>query len=70
MDNLIFLVEPAGEGGYYARAQSQSESIHTQADTLQQLNLNIADAVECHFDDKILPGFTLKFVEKDGTFFK
>jgi predicted RNase H-like HicB family nuclease len=61
MDKLTFIVEQAEKGGYNARAET--ESIFTQADTLQQLYLNIADAIECHFDDVILPGFTLKFVE-------
>jgi len=61
MANLIFIVEQAEEGGYNARADT--ESIFTQADTLQQLNLNIADAIKCHFDDETLPGFDLKFAD-------
>ena len=60
MNNITFLVNAAEEGGYNARAES--ESIFTEADTLDELNLNIADAIQCHFDDDILPGFVLKFV--------
>jgi predicted RNase H-like HicB family nuclease len=61
MDKILFRVEQAEEGGYNARAEN--ESIFTQAETLEELNLNIADAIECHFDNIIPPGFTLKFVE-------
>lgn len=60
MDNLIFIIEKDINGGYNAHADN--ESIFTQADTLQQLNLNIREAIECHFDDDILPGFDLKFI--------
>ena len=62
MYKLTFVVEEAEEGGYNARAET--ESIFTQGDTLQQLKLNIAEAIECHFDDAIFPGFTLKFVDQ------
>ncbi|MBS1533223.1 MAG: 2-oxoisovalerate dehydrogenase E1 subunit beta [Bacteroidetes bacterium] len=54
MENLTFNVQGDIDGGYNARAIT--ESIFTQADTLEQLNLNIAEAIECHFDDDILPG--------------
>jgi hypothetical protein len=60
MNKLTFIVEHAEVGGYNARAVTGS--IFTQADTIEQLNLNIADAIACHFDDAILPGFALKFV--------
>ena len=55
---MIFLVEEALEGGYNARAVG--ESIFTQGDTLEELNLNIAEAIECHFDNSV--DFSLKFV--------
>lgn len=61
MDKLTFIVEPAEEGGYNAHAET--ESIFTQAETLEELNLNIADAIKCHFDDEVLPKFYLKFVD-------
>ncbi len=48
MNELIFLVEEAPEGGYTARALGQS--IFTEADTLEGLRANIREAVECHFD--------------------
>lgn len=49
MNELIFLVEEAPEGGYTARALGQS--IFTEADTLDELRLNIREAVECHYDE-------------------
>ena len=60
MDKLIFIVADAEEGGYNARAEN--ESIFSQADTLEELGLNIADAISCHFNGAILPEFTLRFV--------
>ena len=61
MENLIFIIEKDTDGGYNARAAN--EAIFTQADTLIQLNLNIKEAIECHFDKIPLPGFTLNFVD-------
>ena len=49
MNEIIFLVEDAAEGGFTARAIGQS--IFTAADTMDELRLNIREAVECHFDD-------------------
>lgn len=48
MTELIFEVREAPEGGYTARAIS--ESIFTEADTLDELKEMIKDAVRCHFD--------------------
>jgi hypothetical protein len=47
MDELIFLVENAPEGGYTARAHG--ESIFTEADDLSNLREQVKDAVRCHF---------------------
>jgi hypothetical protein len=49
MNELIFLVEEAPEGGYTARALGQS--IFTEANTIQQLHENVREAVLCHFDE-------------------
>jgi hypothetical protein len=49
MDELIFLVENAPEGGYTAR--SLGASIFTQADDLDGLREQVRDAVRCHFDE-------------------
>ena len=49
MNELIFLVEEAPEGGYTARALG--ESIFTEADDAATLERNVRDAVRCHFDE-------------------
>ena len=49
MEELIFLVEDAPEGGYTARALGAS--IFTEADDLPNLRDQVRDAVRCHFDD-------------------
>ena len=49
MNELIFLVENAPEGGYTARALGAS--IFTEADDLDSLREQVRDAVRCHFDE-------------------
>jgi hypothetical protein len=49
MNELIFLVEEAPEGGFTARALGQS--IFTEAETLEGLRAQVRDAVQCHFDE-------------------
>lgn len=49
MDELIFLVEEAPEGGFTARALG--ESIFTEADDIENLREMVRDAVRCHFDE-------------------
>ena len=44
---ILFLVEDDPDGGYIARALS--ESIFTQADDLESLKIMVRDAVHCHF---------------------
>ena len=53
MNEIFFLVEEALEGGYVAKAIG--ESIFTEADTMEELKVNIREAVHCHFDDDNLP---------------
>jgi predicted RNase H-like HicB family nuclease len=48
MNEIIFLVQEAAEGGYEARALS--DSIYTEADTLEELKEMLRDAVACHFE--------------------
>jgi predicted RNase H-like HicB family nuclease len=49
MDEIIFEIKEAEEGGYLARALGYS--IFTEADTLDELRQNVREAVDCHFDD-------------------
>jgi hypothetical protein len=53
MNEIIFLVEDAPEGGYTARALG--ESIFTEADNLEALRANIREAVDCHFEPEEKP---------------
>ncbi|MFZ5524625.1 MAG: 2-oxoisovalerate dehydrogenase [Pseudomonadota bacterium] len=53
MNEILFLVEQAPEGGYTARALG--ESIFSEADTLPELRKMVQDAVHCHFDESDMP---------------
>jgi hypothetical protein len=48
MQEVIFLVEEAPEGGFIARALGVS--IYTEADSLAELPDKVRDAVRCHFE--------------------
>lgn len=50
---IVFLVEESPEGGYEARALGHS--IYTEADTLEEMKLAVADAVRCHFEEAERP---------------
>ena len=64
MNELIFLVEDAPEGGYTARALGQA--IFTEADDLPSLKEQIRDAVHCHFDEGRKPQMIrLHFVREE-----
>ncbi len=49
MDELIFIVEEDAEGGY--RAQALGESIHTQAEAIEELHAMVRSAVACHYEN-------------------
>jgi dephospho-CoA kinase len=53
MNEILFLVERAPEGGYVARALG--ESIFTEADDLESLHSQVRDAVRCHFEEGQAP---------------
>ena len=53
MNEIIFMVERAPEGGYTARALG--ESIFTEADDVASLEANVRDAVHCHFEKAEMP---------------
>ncbi len=48
MIEIVFVVDECPEGGFTARAVG--EAIFTEADTLEELRVNVRSAVECHFD--------------------
>lgn len=49
MDEVIFVVENAPEGGFVARALGVS--IHSQAESVAELRERVRDAVRCHFEE-------------------
>ncbi len=49
MEELVFLIEQAAEGGFIAKGLGVA--IFTQSDTYEELKLAVIDAVHCHFDD-------------------
>jgi hypothetical protein len=53
MNEIIFLIEEAAEGGYIARALGHS--IFTEAESMEALRNQIRDAVKCHFDEGQAP---------------
>ncbi len=64
MNEIIFLIEIAIEGGYTARALG--ESIFTEADDLESLRENIREAVDCHFESAEKPKvIRLHFVSEE-----
>jgi hypothetical protein len=64
MNEIFFLVEEAPEGGYAAKALG--ESIFTEAGTLDELHVNVRDAVRCHFDEGKAPKMIrLHFVHEE-----
>lgn len=53
MNEIIFVVEQAPEGGFTARALG--ESVITQAESVAELHERVRDAVRCHFDEDEAP---------------
>jgi len=53
MSEIIFLIEEAVDGGLVARSLGQS--IFTEAESMEELKVNIKDAILCHFEEDSLP---------------
>lgn len=53
MNEILFIVEEALEGGLIARALG--ESIFTEADDMESLHQQVCDAVHCHFKEGRVP---------------
>ena len=64
MNEIIFVVEEAPEGGFAARALGVS--IFTEADDMAGLQEQVRDAVRCHFEEGNLPKVVrLHFVREE-----
>jgi len=66
MNEIIFVVEEAIEGGYTAKALG--ESIITQSETIDELKAMVKDAVKCHFEIDNLPKIIRLHFVKDEVF--
>lgn len=66
MNEIIFIIEEAPEGGYTAKALG--ESIFTEADTIAELKAMIKDAVICHFEKSKHPKIVRLHYIKEETF--
>lgn len=53
MNESIFIVEGAPEGGFTARARGLS--IFTETDIVRELPEKVGDAVRCHFEEEASP---------------
>jgi sulfur relay (sulfurtransferase) DsrF/TusC family protein len=64
MNELLFVVEEAPEGGYIARAAGAA--IFTEADSVEELKEMVIDAVRCHFEEDERPKLIrLHFVKEE-----
>lgn len=66
MNELVFIVEEAPEGGLTARALGAS--IFTEADDMEKLRDQVRDAVRCHFDEGELPKIIRLHYVRDEVF--
>jgi len=53
VQELLFIVEEAPEGGFTARALGHP--VFTAADSVAELHTMVRDAVACHFDEASMP---------------
>ena len=53
MNEIIFIIEEAPEGGYTARALDPD--IFTEHNSIQGLKSMIKEAVDCHFEEEDKP---------------
>ena len=64
MNEIIFLIEDAPEGGFTAKALDAA--IFTEAEDINDLHLNLRDAVDCHFEPLSKPKMIrLHFVREE-----
>jgi len=60
---IIFSVVESPESGYEAHALGHS--IHSQAETLEELRVAVRDAVRCHFEEATRPAVIRLHMVKD-----
>jgi predicted RNase H-like HicB family nuclease len=63
MSEIIFLVEESPEGGFTAKCLT--DSIFTQAETIDSLREMIKDAVRCHYENETKRIIRLHIVKEE-----
>lgn len=63
MTEIIFVVKESVEGGFEAKALS--ESIFTEGETMEELKQNIREAIQCHFEENPPKMVRLHFVKEE-----
>jgi len=62
-EEIIFSIEDSPEGGYTAKALGYS--ICTEADSLDNLKIQVKEAVQCHFEENEMPHVIRLHIVKD-----
>ncbi len=50
---IVFVKEESQDGGWISRALGHS--IFTEADSIEDLKINIKEAINCHFEEDSIP---------------
>ncbi|MEA3444228.1 MAG: 2-oxoisovalerate dehydrogenase [Bacteroidota bacterium] len=66
MNEIIFIIEEAPEGGYTAKALGVG--IFTEAETMKELKEMVKDAIRCHFEADEMPNIVRLHFVKDEIF--
>lgn len=65
VSEIIFYIEESLDGGFEARALGYD--IFTDGETVEELKINIKDAIHCHFEDGEEPRIIkLHFVREEA----
>ncbi len=63
MQELLFIVTESPDEGFTAHCSSTS--IHTEAETMEDLKNAIIEAVHCHFDDNEKRNIRLQIIKEE-----
>ena len=63
MQELLFIVTESPDGGFTAHCSSTS--IHTEAETMEDLKNAIIEAVHCHFDNNEKRNIRLQIIKEE-----
>ena len=67
MTEIIFIVQEAEEGGYYAK--SEGPAIFAEGDTIDDLKTSIKGGVECYYENSVdMPKLAHLHFVKDEVF--